>query len=326
MKKCDTDNNHVTLSEPVAHESHERCSLSNYLEHTTRHEHRLIFQLTQRGFTSELNNLLLALLYCLENNIEFRLSSRYWGAAHAHGWTDYFSPFCKESNNPFTKIGTIARLPKKIERRQKLYKIFRPKTLFTHDIWQAVQNPAFLNRSFNFPQLGISGDIFHAKRILLTHIYQLNPSSIKAIEQLAVPAPKAYAAFHIRRGDKLVSEAKAIKVDAYIAELSRARADIKDVYLATDDYSVVTEMKLKYPEYTIHTLCPESQRGYSQSNFNTVNAIQKKTETLRLLADIHHIRGAQFFIGTFSSNIGRFVALFKGLENCSSLDEEWYPL
>src|SRR5258708_498937 len=42
----------------------------------------LIWQLTGRGFCSEITTMLLARLYCLDKNINFALCSKYWNAAH----------------------------------------------------------------------------------------------------------------------------------------------------------------------------------------------------------------------------------------------------
>lgn len=287
---------------------------------------RLIYQLTHRGFCSELNQLLLAYLYCLDQGIEFRLSSRYWGAAHNKGWTDYFEPFCKEQNNRFTRIGTITRLPARIARRQRLYKSFFRGTLFTHDVWDAMQAPDFLNKSFHLPDYGIDGDIFHAKQALLKQIYRLNSKTEQALREMAEPIPTPYAAIHVRRGDKLISEAKPVELDDYIKTLQAVAPDIKHVFLATDDYAVVSEFKERFPDYTVTTHCQPARQGYRQAQFNQGAPEQKRRETLDLMADIQCIAAARHFVGTFSSNIGRFVALMIGLDRCTSLDTEWHAL
>jgi hypothetical protein len=286
----------------------------------------LLYQLTQRGFTSELNNLLLALLYCETNRIEFRLSSRYWGAAHNKGWEDYFEPFCQEQNNRLTRIGTIKRLPKAIARRQRIYKILRPRTLFTHDIWPLIQTPEFLKQHFSLPAFQIDGNIFHAKQKLLEHISPPSPTIHQAIQSITHAISPPYVALHIRRGDKIVSEATRIEIDDYVAAIQRVAPKSKRVFIATDDYSVVEEFRQRFPVYQVFTLCSQKQQGHQQSTFNKACPDQKKSDTLNLLADIECISKADHFIGTFSSNIGRFIALKVGLDQCTSLDVSWHPL
>ena len=56
------------------------------------------------GFFSEYNNMLLAILYCRRNNIQFYLSSKGANFAYSCGWRDYFEPFCKELNIPYQRI------------------------------------------------------------------------------------------------------------------------------------------------------------------------------------------------------------------------------
>ncbi|MEG1585353.1 MAG: hypothetical protein RR346_00600, partial [Bacteroidales bacterium] len=52
------------------------------------------------GFFSEYNNMILAYLYCKENNINFSLYSEYANFAFDKGWEDYFLPFCPKETDP----------------------------------------------------------------------------------------------------------------------------------------------------------------------------------------------------------------------------------
>lgn len=62
-----------------------------------RHEKQLLFRLgSQAGFFSEINNMLLAVLYCLRGNIRFVLSSKGGTFGVRNGWTDYFAPIFEE--------------------------------------------------------------------------------------------------------------------------------------------------------------------------------------------------------------------------------------
>jgi hypothetical protein len=285
---------------------------------------QLIYQLTQRGFTSELNQLLSARLYCLDQRIEFRLSSRYWGATVDQGWCDYFEPFCQEKNNRLTRIGTITSLPQRIARRQKIYKgIFRS-TLFTHDVWQAMQDSAFIEKDFYIPQMGIEGDIFHAKQILLQQMYRFNAETTTALKAATAGIQKPFIGLHIRRGDKLVSEAKLVELDQYVAAMQETMPQLTRVFIATDDYAVVKEFKERHPQYEIETLCQQTQKGYQQSSHNQASSAAKRAVIHGILADIECLCRAEHFIGTFSSNIGRLIALRLGLEKCTSLDDEWH--
>lgn len=65
---------------------------------------KLIFHLGHSaGFYSEFNNMVLAILYCKQHSIDFRLYSADANFGIRKGWRDYFLPFCaeKKSNTSF---------------------------------------------------------------------------------------------------------------------------------------------------------------------------------------------------------------------------------
>ena len=61
---------------------------------------KLVFRLgIDAGFFSEFNNMILAMAWCLENEVQFVLSSRHaW--FDERGWSAWFRPFVKESHRP----------------------------------------------------------------------------------------------------------------------------------------------------------------------------------------------------------------------------------
>jgi hypothetical protein len=76
--------------------------LKQYKELNNSFKRRLIFHLGyDGGFFSEYNNMILAMLYCLENKIKFILYSKDANFGYKNGWTDYFLPFCEEERDRF---------------------------------------------------------------------------------------------------------------------------------------------------------------------------------------------------------------------------------
>ena len=66
----------------------------------------LVFHIgSDAGFYSELNNMILAIIYCLRWNIRFTLYSADANFKHNNGWTDYFLPFCEEITDDFHVYG-----------------------------------------------------------------------------------------------------------------------------------------------------------------------------------------------------------------------------
>lgn len=308
--------------------------LENYHRLNQKKERRVIFQLTQRGFFSEINNLVLAILYCLENNIEFVLHSRGWAASVNLGWQDYFQPFCKETNNPFfnresvfgVAPGRAARACDHIQRR------WLPRYLNAQDIWPDMRSPEFLAREFNIPELGISGDLFHAAQVILQMIFRPRAEITRYLEEkndlLRDLSP--YVSVHIRRGDKVFGggrEAEKIEIDDYIDKIKSLKPESNQIFISTDDYSVVDEFMDKTPqEWKITTFCSQTSEGYVQREFNNSGKDQKYADILALLTDIRFLSRAEWFVGTYSSNVALFVALLLGRDRCCSLDiKEWHP-
>jgi hypothetical protein len=281
----------------------------------------LIWQLTDRGFGSEITTMLLAQLYCLDKGIEFSLCSRYWNAAHRQGWVDYFVPFCKEISAPGLNVSylfksggglnTLTRLRKKM----LLALLTGKRILLNYDVWAEIWNASFVERKFKLPALGIDGDCFAACQALLERAWKFNQqtvTSVEAIRKALGLGDDAYFTVHIRRGDKW-HEAKPIEVRNYMAKVEEInRSLIRKCFVMSDDYSVVTELRREYPQLDIVSLCEPSECGHVQSAFNLESAEARRDSTLRLLAELDIAKDGAFFVGTFSSSLGRLVAILRG--------------
>jgi len=141
---------------------------------------------------------------------------------------------------------------------------------------------------------------------------------------------KPYFSLHIRRGDKVASaskEAEAIDISMYVKQIKITHSNIDNIFIATDDYRVIEDFKKICPtHWNVVTFCKSNATGHIRRQFiNESNAVKKQL-MIDLLIDIHFLIKAQFFIGTYSSNIGRLIALAKGSDKCYSLYiEKWHP-
>lgn len=310
--------------------------LVNYNKLNLNKKNIFVFHLTSRGFASEINNMLSAILYCLINGYEFRLSSRYWNSSYKNGWSDYFIEFCEEDNdyafkNKLTCFSEIKYETLNGKIRGKIDKLFFPKQktiLKSNSTWDAIRNEEFFSSHFSIPELDIDGDIFHAKQIILKMIYRLNPELLKAIAEKDFDSTQPYISIHIRRGDKITTnEAQMIEIENYVESIKKLDINIRNIFIATDDYSTVESFRRLCPDWNIITFCQQAEHGHEQSIFNQKRGLEKKNVMIDLLTDIHYLSNATYFVGTYSSNIGRLVALNLGQERCFSLDEDniWFP-
>ncbi|KAF1744610.1 hypothetical protein MXB_687 [Myxobolus squamalis] len=112
---------------------------------------------------------------------------------------------------------------------------------------------------------------------------------------------------HIRRGDKLIREAKFIDSDEYMfwAELYFRKIEIKGkkvkriIYIATDETGLVEKMRKKHSQYQFITnedfpFIPNSKR-------------HSKEKTEEIFRDIYYLSKTDYLICTFSSNLNKIL-------------------
>lgn len=139
-------------------------------------------------------------------------------------------------------------------------------------------------------------------------ILKMKPETLNAIneakEKLHYKNP--IVGVHIRRGNKN-SEAAYQSVEDYMSavdgyfdqlELSQT-VDKRRVYLSTDDPNLIEEIKKRYRNYEVI---------YNKDASNVATAYQQTgISSLGILIDIQLLAMSDFFVGTFSSNVGRRV-------------------
>ena len=234
---------------------------------------KLVFNLgVDAGFFSEINNMVLAMLYCLDQKISISLYSSNANFKVEKGWDDYFISFCTEDIN-FNHSKFNRRMPvnRSIQHENLIYKIFinnfvnRGKNVvdlikesfvkqlyfnstgrfnyFTHDLWDSFRNFKFQKHWFNIPELGIDGDIQHASAILIKMIWNYNEKTkIEIVSATSdIKLPDEYIGFHIRRGDKFI-EYEVQELNTYI-EKAEALSSLRTAFVLTDDYIIFRELK-----------------------------------------------------------------------------------
>ena len=134
---------------------------------------------------------------------------------------------------------------------------------------------------------------------------------------------KESVALHIRRGDKHI-EADATDTGLYIKNLQNIvnRTTITDCFIGTDDYRVVLDAKklLQENNFTchIHTLTNSDQEGSRNPHSSDWE------QGIHFFATLYQLIHATYFLGTFSSNIGKLVALLRGCDNPDLPSDHYY--
>jgi len=153
-------------------------------------------------------------------------------------------------------------------------------------------------------------------------IWRFQPGVRTEVEALLAPlqlSARPYAALHVRRGDK-EKEVHLLTPEVYVERLERHRPGLHTVFVSTDDFATMAELRQLRPTWDWRTLAQPDRTGHLQRRFNHRPVADRRHDTIELLADIEALRGSAFFVGTASSNLSRVVALFQGLETCAFVD------
>ncbi|MDR3218117.1 MAG: hypothetical protein LBU22_03915 [Dysgonamonadaceae bacterium] len=278
----------------------------------------------EAGFFSEYNNMLLAMLYCLENKIRFKLYSKDANFKYEKGWADYFLPFCQEDSFAYQRHNPRVAVPsKKYDPRVILHHILKPKTFLTFELWPFFRDQNREKQYFDIPELGIAGNLQDACSILVQLTWRYNEVTKKTLEEKinSLQLPEKYIGFHIRSGDK-IEEAELFNVSQYVEKVKQY-TNLRDAFLSTDDYSIVETFRTQFKDWNIYTLCKESERGYFQKEFEQKDQKFMRQHHENLFASIDILKKSTVFVGTFSSNIGMYIGMCKQ-DNVISIDwEKW---
>lgn len=284
------------------------------------------------GFFSEYSSMVEMMMYCLEHRIQFKLYSKDANFGYKNGWADYFEPFCEEVTDTFHHYCNfhsrqswlrIWRSRKMIEAPTVKWKIkleclslygFIKRILrgdfdyYTQDLSDRFGVKA---RSFFFSDHSFSGNYPEAFRLIDSITWHFNESVQKEIDDLIsqLALPSNYISCQVRGGDKII-EFELHSVDAYIKKLKEV-SSAKDVFVLTDDYKILEELREKASNYNWYSFCKPSEKGYYNRAFAKISSQEKRTQMIRFFASIELLRRSDLFLGTFTSGPSVYIANLK---------------
>lgn len=291
--------------------------LDKYNEINNSFKNKCIFKVGEsQGVFSEINNMIYAMLYCLENKIQFVLTSTNANFAPEKGWEEFFLPFCKQDANKFHakkyNVRFKEQLRKSLRRRFKVfvYKIFH-RTKLTQDIFNKVY-PEYADKYVNIPELNWHGRTYEIIKPLAELVWRFNPETRSEINEIIknFNLPEKYVAIQMRRGDKVtIYNGITASADKYMTELKKI-TDIRDILLLCDEYDDVKYLVDNYKDYNFYTICQPNEHGYSNEDFQKQDWSKKRKRTVELFATIDAMLKAKLFLGTEIANPQLFIKMF----------------
>jgi hypothetical protein len=273
--------------------------------------------LTNRGLFSELNNLINGYYFALREGSSFTVDDSESRLYFSEGFESYFRSI---DTTPRVASGIIdvvrGHSPDQLKRRRAFGETERRFRQVRHRAKQELT--------------------FEQKKVLARVLAYTDSTAAEINSTLdALRLPKNYSCMHVRWGDKVGDrphgtrrpDAKKRQLADYFEALPE---NLSDLFIMSDDYAAVEcalrHIKTNDLPIQVHTLCTPRQNGHSTKlRVNNGNNLTRE-ELITLFAECEIAKNADHFVGTMSSNVGRYIKLIhKNPENCISLDLDWHP-
>jgi len=221
------------------------------------------------GFYSQFFFLCHAYIYAQNNNYDFFIDSSNWAYKSSLGWHDYF--------NSLTEVSYIIK------------KNYATIINFYHN-----SN----NRSYDYTV----NDYIQT----INKIYILKNSIVNRAQDYINNIIKSdYTSIYVRRGDK-ISETKNIDVKDIVNKINIDNST--KLFIQTDDYTVIKEFKLFYPNNNTYYTVPNTSIG-SVSGKDYGNNLDNRSHTEELLIGTYICSNSKESWTDITSNVSRFIIL-----------------
>lgn len=277
----------------------------------------LRYILGPEGFCSELNNFLLGCIFAERLNLEIVVDDSEAPLYFSKGFSRFFVPVNEGKSHGL--------LSKTIKRGNPLWHEMRSQT-------------------YTFDEKRLAAK----KHLNYQSWVETKISAIK--DKFGFEEP--YGCIHLRRGDKVgarpswthnlnvfkkigrlyrsgfIHEAQPISAKTYLLKVCDADPKLKRICVCTDDFRAFIEAREAADALGMDVVstCDERSRGHSTLERTLKNRAYTEDEVVTLIADLAIASESQVFVGTYSSNIGRYIALIHdNPKRCFSLDKQWHP-
>ncbi len=119
-----------------------------------------------------------------------------------------------------------------------------------------------------------------------------------------------------------------IPLSTYIDLIRQHAREVSTIFVMTDDYRAVEELRELVPPQQVRTLCSKSASGYRNDQFYRMAPAKRVQSVEGLLAEVRIASQSALFLGPYRSNLSLFVAnIHWDPTRCVSVDaqREWMP-
>jgi len=197
----------------------------------------------------------------------FYVKSSLWKYRHTEGWHDYFT------------------------------------TLEEPPLFPIILNPIYANCSLD--RFYKPDHSLQEYSIAIHELFKLKPDLVFRVNALVNSMPSDYIAVFVRRGDKLIGEARYIPFSDILKCIPHS--ETSTFFIQTDDYSVIEEARNLLPKANIISTVPPTKRG----SFHIIERPRKqiREETEEMLVGLSVCLRSSSCWTDDTSNVGRFLKL-----------------
>jgi hypothetical protein len=230
----------------------------------------VIFTISQEaGFASVFAFLLESYIYAKKHGYDFIIKNENWHYGNENGWHTYFNSL--ERYNPS--------------------KIYKGEENYRHH---------------NTPKGNYTIEEYHHA---INNIYKPNDLIINKAKEFIQSIGGKYDAIYVRRGDK-VSGAKKEMDAISVTDICKAiKFDNRNLFIMTDDYTVVQEFIEKLPKSKIFTMTSPESKGSHEKQLQNAEPHVKVKQGEKLFTEIEVFHNAEKGWVDVRSNIGRFLKM-----------------
>lgn len=300
-------------------ETSERLKIYNKINDSFKK--KLIYHVgSYAGFHSEVDAMMQCMLYCYKHQIKFILYADDANFSGGHGFEEFFEPFCEINHdslnskynvrfiekNPLLKfIQTIGA--NKLKKRNNV-------DYLTQDIFKtAINKKVSTVEQIVWPELDINGPTFTEFGKIADLALRYNEKTRNEVNEVikALNLPDHFCSVQLRGGDKLSEKGVVNNIETVVNRINDYKENIDNLFVFSDDYRYVEEIKKLLPNTNIITLCDPSDVGYDNKKFNNTNWTQKREKMIKLFAMIDICFMSDVHFGNNTSCVNNYISSIR---------------
>lgn len=271
------------------------------------------------GFHSEVDAMMQCMLFCYVNKIKFVLYSDDANFSGGRGWQEFFVPFCEENHDFLNRVANPRyRIKKYRVITLLLSKILKKRTkadYLTAEIFeQCIPRTYSMQIEMDWPLFNIKGKPLLEFAKLKDIAFRYNDHTKKEVKELiqSVNLPEEYTSIQFRGGDKILEMKELMNVESILQKIEDNKIEVDHLFIFTDDYKYVEEVKKRKPNWKVYTLTQENESGYCNKDFNKLPWRIKRSNMIKLFAMVDICIESKLHLGCEQACVNNYIKSVKG--------------